>query len=286
MKRFSIFLLALVLLGGLVMAQDDDEGIGLTVGLEYGIKNLKEDQADTMYLKPMFAYSNSSLVEGLDLYAEVAVPFWAKPDFWLGVDVDVAVGYNLGLTDTSTLGFIVESQTVIPAAKPIYHSSLGSSIFDVSYEDVTSGVIPGVKFTQGIGFGDLYVQVDVPIWYAYKDLDNPIGLDFTLGLDTEIGFGLKVKELNAIKADYFDGFAQYLEVTPSFTFDPIYFEVYVGIPLFEDGINSWGIWIEPWLEVSIPPVNGLMAYASVPITNAGADDDLVVRLKLGVKYSF
>ena len=289
MKKILLVFAALVLAVGFVMAEDD-EGLGLTVGLEYGIKDLKEDQGDSMYLRPMFAYSNSTLVEDLDLYAEVGVPFWGKPDFWLGIDLDIVAEYSRSISDATTLGFIVESQTIIPAKDPINRSSLGSSYFDISYTDVTSGVIPGIKLTQKLGIGSVFLRVDIPIWYAYSDLDNPIGLDFSAGIDTDIGFGLTIKDLNALKVpDSYDGtsgFAKYLEITPSFTFDPIYVEVYFGIPLFTDGIKSWGVWIEPWVEVSIPAVKGLTAYASVPITNAGSDDDLNVRLKLGAKYSF
>jgi len=274
MKKFFVFLLILAMLASFAAA-DDDEGIGLSAGLEFGIGNINKANDGDMnpYLMPMLIYENSFLDETLDVYAEIdfTLGFTKEPNDD-GDDVnpqsmyiDLMVGYNLGLGSASTLSFILENEFDEIIIAPIYA--------------LTGIFTPAVKFNYKLDFGDVFAQIGVPITY-YDKTDTAIGLDFTLGWSSTFGLGIEAKILTLLSPGD-DAGNNGFETIISYKTEPIYIEVETIIP---KEISSEGVTITPEFDYSF---RNFTFYVKCEFAGIGVDGGGVsITPALGVKYSF
>jgi hypothetical protein len=278
MKKCIAFLVVLFLAAGFAAA----EGIGLSVGLEFGLENINKANDEDMnpYLMPRIIYENSFLDDALDLYAEMNYKFgFDKAENDDGDEViqqsmylDLMVGYNLGLGSASTLSFILENEFDELIISP-----------RLSSDGNLKGVfIPAVKFTQTFDFGDLFAKVGVPITYSQyvKDADTQLGLDFTLGWNSTFGLGIEAKICTLFMPGEDAGYNGF-ETTISFETEPIYVEVEV---IIHKEISDEGIKITPEFDFSL---GRFTFYAKCEIAGVGKNgSDAVISPGLGVKFSF
>jgi len=273
MKKFLLFYFVLALFASFAAAED--EGIGLSVGLEFGIVNVTKanDEDLNPYLMPMLIYENSFLDETMDVYAELdyTLGFTKEPDED-GNDVnpqsmyiDLMVGYNLDLGETSTLSFILENEFDEIIISPIYA--------------LTGIFTPAAKFNQKLDFGDLFAQIGAPITY-YNEADTTIGLDLTLGWSSTFGLGIEAKILTLLSPGEDAGYNGF-ETIISYETEPIYAEVKTVIP---KEISNEGVTITPEFNYSFM---NFTFYVKCEFAGIGVDGGGVsVTPALGVKYSF
>jgi hypothetical protein len=277
MKKFLVLFLGLSLAVSYTLVADEDEGIGLSAGLEFGIANIGKanDEEMTPYLMPMLIYGNSFLDDSLELYAELdyTFGFTKEPDdeggevFPQSLYFDFMLGYNFGLGDTSTLSVIIDEIIILPKFKEI--------------NALTGIFTPAVKFTQGFDFGDLFAQIGVPGTVQYdKDADTEVGLDFTLGWNSSFGLGIEAK-IRTLLAPGDDRGYSGLETIVSYENDPIYLEVET---IFPGEISGEGITITPEFDYIF---RNFTFYVKCEFAGIGIDGGSVcVSPALGFKYSF
>jgi hypothetical protein len=260
-------------MGYVVAAEEDDDGIGLTVGLEFGVENVNEGNGGSKdpYLSPMLIYEKSFLDGALDLYAELDYFFYFNKvggDFRQELYFDLSLGYNLSLGNASTLSFILENEfdRFIIAPSPSGSNS------------ITGIFTPAVKFNQEFDFGDLYAQLGAPITYMQyeKNADLGVGLDLTLGWASTFGLGIELIEHNSITPDA--GYTG-LDLIISYETGPIYFEV--EIDTYKD--MDAGITIIPDFEYSF---KAFTFYANCTFDYVGSKGDIEISPAIGVKFSF
>jgi hypothetical protein len=274
MKKITLLFLVLCVAANFAAAED--EGAGLSAGLEFGVVNAsKADDSDiSLYLMPMLIYENSFFDGALDLYAEL--------DYTLGLAdeddsnpqslyVDLSVGYNISLGEESTLSFILENE-------------FDEIIISPKIEDgnsLTGIFTPAVKFNQSFSFGDLYAQIGAPVTYIQydKDADTAIGLDFTLGWDSGFGLGIKAKICSLLTPSDAAGYTG-LELTVSYEVERVYFEVEALIP---NDIDNEGITITPEFDYYL---KNLTFYLKSEFSGIGTSGDIIISPALGIKYSF
>ncbi|MDR1862920.1 MAG: hypothetical protein LBQ67_03260, partial [Treponema sp.] len=157
-RRLLFAGMAVLLICSFVAAQE--EGIGLTPKLEFGIGNVNEgnDGSRSILITPGVEYENAFLDGALDVFAEldytIGIPEKGDTDHLVYLEEEV--GYNLGLGDAMTLSIILNNQNnflVSPEAPS------GFDPFDGVLE-------PSLKFTYGADFGEIWVQAGLPIGYA------------------------------------------------------------------------------------------------------------------------
>jgi len=257
----------------------DDEGIGLSAGLEFGIENINKANDSEMnpYLMPMLIYENSFLDDTLDVYAELdyTLGFTKEPDddgdevnpqF---IYLDLMVGYNLGLGSTSTLSFILENEFDKLIISPQYKESA----------NLTGIFTPAVKFNQNFDFGDFFAQVGAPITYYDKDTDSAIGIDFTLGWNSTFGLGIEAKLRTLFAPRDASGY-QGFETTISYEMGPVYIEVETIIPR---ETSDEGVTITPEFDYSFQEFT---FYVKCEFSGIGSKSGAIISPALGVKYSF
>ena len=280
MQKFLVFFLLLFMAAGLAMA--DDEGIGLSVGLEFGIGNVNkaDDNEIEPYLKPMIIYGQSFLDDALDISAELDYIFGftkvpnsdGDEKFPQSLYFDLMAAYNLYLGSASTLSFSLENE-------------LDEFIISPRLEDsnnIIGTFTPAVKFTQELDFGDLYAQISVPLTYVQpdKDADTGLGLNFTVGWVSTFGLGLEAKILTSILPGDDAGYAG-LDMIISYEAGSIYADVEIIIPhqISEDGVS-----ITPEFDYSL---GNFTFYTNCEFAGIGVDGGSVrISPALGAKYSF
>ena len=280
MKKFFVSFLVLFLAVCFFAAGDD--GIGLSVGLEFGIENANKanDEELKPYLMPLLIYENSFLEDTLDLYAELNYTFGFSKEpnddsnevFPQSVYLDLMIGYNLGLGSASTLSFILENE---------FDEIIISPKLDES-NALTGIFTPALKFNQNLNFGDLFVQIDAPITYVQydKEADTAVGLDFTVGWNSTFGLGIEAKILTSLVPGDNAGYSG-LEAIISCQTGPIYFEVETIIP---KEIGDEGITITPQFDYSF---RAFTFYANCEFSAIGlSGGNAIISPALGVKYSF
>jgi hypothetical protein len=298
MKKIAVFIIVLVMATGSAIAQDS----GFSVGAEAGVINFKNSDdmidsiIDTTYVMPTLSYDGLMMDEALEISAELGVPFWIKPELWLGVDLDLKLTYDMG-----NLSIIGENMLAIPIIKDdghyyssdnVYpHSPLFSrgnhffiSEFFFPKSDVTKitdCLSPGIKYNLFFYTGTIYLQADLPI-KVMPDAFDYVGFNFSFGWKGENGFGIKVKEYNYIKPDF--EFLQRLDLTASYETDTFYGELDVGVPLWDYGMDNTGVTIIP--KVEFKSENGFKFYINLPVYRLGSDDDIMFGLAVGIKKSF
>jgi hypothetical protein len=291
MKKLLVLFLALSLVGGVAIAQD----LGLTAGFELGVLDF-EEAADTFYLMPSISVEINDLVDGLELSAGVALPLglsdW-EDNFWLGVDVNLRAAYNLDIAADGTVSLILESKTFIPATD--YACWVAEEFGWWGFMDeIVSLLIPGIKYTHALRDMSVFGQVDVPflLFAGYSGVDplDWVGLNFTLGMKMDMGFGLEVLIENSIRGSWYDSgdtsFLDWVTITPSYETGPLYAELAVVIPTMDDGMDYIGITLTPevWYQVT----DALQAYLFFNISGLGSDwdDAPFFGFGAGVKFRF
>jgi len=280
MKKFFFLFLILCVVAGFAAAED--EGSGLSIGVEFGIKNINEANNDNRfyYLMPMLIYENSFLNDALDVYAEIdhTIGLTKVPNEY-GNDVnphsmyvDLMLGYNLKIGDASKLSFILENEFDELIIYPRFKGS----------NNLTGIFTPAIKFTQTFDAGDIYAKIGTPITYIqeYKEADTEVGLDFTLGWDSSFGLGLEAKICTLIVPGEYAGYS-HLETTVSYEAEHIYIEVETIIPKETD---KDGITITPEFDLIF---GKFTFYVKSEFAGVGiSDSQVVVSPALGIKLSF
>jgi hypothetical protein len=264
MKRIVCMFLALTAAAGFAAAQD--EGIGLTAGLEFAFTDVAGDPETGIVLS--LEYENSFLDGALDLYAGLAYDLAFSDPVAHGIGLEAEVAYNLSLAEASTLSFILNNETVFVVSPREDDSNNLEGI-----------LTPGINFTQGLDFGDLYAQMDFPITYVQpeKDADPGFGIDITVGWTSTFGLGIELTEHNALwpKGDVYGG----LDLTVNYENGPIYAELALEAPgAFE------GVAITPDFEYTF---NAFTFYTSLEFGNInGEEGSVTISPAIGVKFSF
>jgi len=308
MKKFLVVFLALSLLGGAAFAED----LGLTAGLEFGIGVLNDDDVDaidTGWVRPMLIWENDDLVENLELYAEIGVPFWhsnVQDEFGINLDFVLRGTYNLELSPEGTLGLILESSMfILPTdyqATPYPNSIVAprGSLFRhlPSAGDTLDWALGfGARYTHALEGMSFFGQIAFPfnlVGVGDADTASPfdyVGFDFTAGFDMEMDFGLfgaELELLSDIRVMGGDGdvnMAKFLTLTPFVEAGPVYAEVAFGIPIDSDIRDEDGFSIVPEIRYQIQ--DNLQVYFNLPVWGIGSDaGDIFLGLGLGVLFRF
>jgi hypothetical protein len=250
MQKLLVLSLIVSLAVSHALFADEDEGIGLSAGLEFGIVNIGKanDEERYPYLMPMLIYENSFLDDSLEFYAELdyIFGFTKEPNdegnevFPQSLYFDLMVGYNLGLGSASTLSFILENEFDEIIISPRFKES----------NALTGIFTPAVKFTQSFDFGDLFAQVGVPITYVQydKDADTEVGIDSTLGWNSSFGLGIEIKVLTLIAPRDISGFNG-LEALIGYEYVFRNFTFYAKCEFTGIGIKGEGMCVSPALGV-------------------------------------
>jgi hypothetical protein len=194
MRKILVFILALVLIVSFVKA--DEDGIGLTVGVEFGIGDInKPDDAEEIYpyLVPFIIYEHSFLDGAVDLYTELGfvLGFWDEYNkdaetvmpMWLYFNLNL--GYNLFLNDGFTVTFNLKNEFDEIMLTPRFEDS----------NNMVGIFTPAIKFNQERDFGDIFFKVGIPITYMqhYKDADTEFAFHLTAGWSGNLGSYFEIK---------------------------------------------------------------------------------------------
>ncbi|MCL2294884.1 MAG: hypothetical protein FWC36_08485 [Spirochaetes bacterium] len=309
MKKILVLSLALLFCFGVFTAPA--QPIGLTAGLEFGFMSLNTpdgifpededvDAVDTMYIEPSIAFE-SEIVDDFSLFARLGLPMYnlaGDEDLVLNMDLTVIGTYSLELSPDQTLALGLGINMWIP-------DLTGDGDTDLYFT-----IRPEAMFTQAIaGHGALYAGLRIPMWVnTVEDSDFDMGMDIIAGFNFDMGLGIQVGLVGGpdgynhfpwagsgaglnfgLAGDDGEFALGLLQIMPSFYMEDLllaYLGVY--IPLMENGMDLYGMTIIPGVEVFIPGVDGLMAYAEFQISGLGSniDDSVNVGLTLGVQFSF
>ena len=88
---------------------------------------------------------------------------------------------------------------------------------------------------------------------------------------------------NFLKHSDKDDFVENIQITPFYSTNSIYAEVEVNIPLFEDGMDTEGLTVTPRIDMKMP-IDGFSLWLELPISQIGADKDLVGNPILGTFF--
>jgi len=280
MKKFTILFLAICLAGGTVMAQD---GLGLYAGADFTIFDF-EDAGDNMFIRPYVGIDKA--LGALDVYAEAGFDIPLSDGPGMGLDVNAGVNYNLAFGGSSKLTVGGGLWILFPfdENKPaIVNSPFGIYITS----NLSLSLELAAKFTQTMGFGDLYFELQVPFLLVEKNYDpfDLAELNLTAGVDTTMGLGAGLTLHTWIGSkDFNPDFLQGFDIFANYTTGPIFAGVTVGVPLVEDGIKRSGISITPEVEYSLD--FGLSVSAALYIDGIASDGDTSIGLTIGAKYKF
>jgi len=283
MKKFFVALLVLVLSASFAAANDDaDEGIGLSVGLEFGIGNINKanDEEMSPYLRPLIIYENSFFDDTLYVYGELYYTFgFTKEPNDDGDEVnpqslysDLILGYNLSLGEASTLSFILENEfdeiIISPTNK---ESNALTGIFTLA-----------IKFNHEFDIGDLFAKIGSPITYIQydKDADTSVGLDFTIGWNSTFGLGIEAKICTLMVPGDDAGYSG-VETIITYETETIYIEVETIIP---KEINNEGIKVTPEFDYLFKNFTFYVKCEFIGIGTSGGN--VIISPALGVKYNF
>jgi len=266
MKRMLIVFVVLFMALGFNAAGDD--GIGLSVGLEFGLGDIgRAEGAILPYLTvPVIIYDTSFVDGSIDLYAELSytLGFVEKSgDLFHSLYFDFLFGYNFMFGTGSTISVILENELDSIKLAPDF--------------SLTGIFTPAVQYKQGLDFGDLYAKIGVPL--TYHDAGGiVVGIDGTIGWTSAFGLGIETVVYSEVSPNVsYLGFGALL----SFETDPVYFELDLYIP---GDIESEGITITPEFEYYL---DNFTFYLSCEFEGIGIPGGTtIITPALGVKYSF
>ena len=263
MKKFLVFFLVMSLAVSFVTAED--EGIGLSVGLEFGFENIGDEER-VPYLMPLLVYEKSFFDDALDLFAEIeyTIGFVGEGELEQSLALDFMAGYNLKLGDANTLSLIFQNEFDEMVISP------GFSLDGI--------FTPAVKFTREFDFGDIFAQIGAPIYY-FNYADPEFGLDFTLGWGSTFGLKIEAKLLTLLVPSDDAGYNGF-EALVSYENGPVYFEVEMEIPR---EISEEGVIITPEFEYSF---GRWSLFVNCEFADIGVGSGASFSPGLGVKFTF
>jgi hypothetical protein len=267
MKKGFLVFLVLVLAGGFLTAQEEDDGTGLSAGLEFGMNNVLNDGRST-YLMPNVVYEKS--FDDLDVFVEGDYTIEFDGENAAGEKATVQtfyleeeLGYNLHFGDASTLTLILNNALT-------YNLGANQTIINMAGD---LGILnPALKFTQDFDFGGIYGQLGFPVEYPVPGF----GLEFIAGYAASFGLGVELTCNYRVEPEAeYDGTSLLL----SYENGPIYGEVEISA----DG--KFEVWtIAPEIDCSF---GGFTFYLGAELGEIGnPDEDLSFSPFLGVSYSF
>jgi hypothetical protein len=248
-------------------------GIGLTVGLEAGFGNVAEEAEFS--ITPNVAYENSFLNGALDVFAEVDYTAAFSDPAAHEVYIEEEIGYNLGVIQGGTLSIILNNNNTIKVDPAPEDGETHEGTFE-----------PALKWTQTLGFGDLWAKFGLPIVYLTGVEDQTalefvttVGWDSTFGLGVEFGLGFLLDDSADEEAE--TGLADF-GLLLSYDGGLIYGEVEVVADKEFEVVT-----ITPEIDVNLD--FGLTIYAKAEIgiyDIEGIDMDPSFTPAIGVSYSF
>jgi hypothetical protein len=261
MKKIS-FLLFLTLAAGFALAQEEEDGgIGLSAGLEFGISEINIEDGSTPYLNPGIAYENS--FGDLDVYVGADYTLNFTDDVPQSLFAEEEVAYNLGLGDIHTLTFTLHNENDIVTVDPAL--SFGDANGDGSVFE------PSVTYTLGLNPGDLYVTAGLPLTYLPETAVGTygtvgFGFAFGLGLEATLNFGVNPE------AEYAG-----TDFLVSYEYDAFYAEVEVNA---DKEFTTFTV--TPEVDYSF---KNFTFYINAEFADIGGEE-VVISPAIGVTYSF
>jgi hypothetical protein len=244
------------------------EPIGLTAGLEVGFGNV----ADTAVfgITPEIEYENS--FGDFDVYADASyTAAFEEDDTAHDSYLELEAAYNLPLGESSVLSFILNNANDFHFA-PDWGD-------DVS---IIGGTLePALKFTQTLGFGDLFLQLGFPIEYTHQEVltdddETGVAAKLVLGMAAESGFGAELTLNYALSPD-----AEYAETELLLSYERGAFYGEVDIIAAQD-FDVFAL--IPEVDYSIN--DAFTFYVNAEFGNIGGEGDMSVTPALGIKYHF
>jgi hypothetical protein len=180
-KKWILLFFTLALAAGMAAAQED-EGAGFSLGAEVGFGDVTDEVV--LGVTPNIAYENS--FGNLDIAASLGYTFTFDDDLGQELGFEFEGGYNFSLSESGVLSLIVYDENTFYVDPEPDDNNYHTGMFK-----------PSLKYTQTLGFGDLYGQLGFPIDYltGVKDADANVSTELTLGLaptDDADGFGLEL----------------------------------------------------------------------------------------------
>jgi hypothetical protein len=172
-KRLFCFLVVAAICGH-AAAQEGDDGVGLTAGLELGLANV--DRRTVLGITPYVVYEKS--FGNLDVYGELDYTMELARPVGNSLYLEGELGYNIPFNDIQKLSFIVNNQDTFFIAPPLEAPATHEGTLE-----------PSAKYTHTLGFGDLYGQIGLPVDYM-TGIIGEISTGAYLRLGWASGFGL------------------------------------------------------------------------------------------------
>jgi hypothetical protein len=237
-------------------------GIGLTPGIEFGFGNVVDKVVFSV--TPLVVYENS--FGDLDVFGELDYTMaFEDPDAVHELYIEEELGYNFGIIESGTLSIILNNNNTIQVAPELEEGATHLGTFE-----------PSLKWTQGLGFGDLWLQVGLPIDYLTGvEEETALGLNTTLGWDST--FGLAAEFALGFGIDPESDLLGY-GLKLSYDAGLIYGEVELAA---DKEFKVFGI--APELDVNL---GSLTIYAKAEIVIIEDVDDPIIEPAIGVTYSF
>jgi len=297
MKKLMVTIFAVFLAAGISAAAfsqnnpfaNSANGLGLTVGLEFGIDDF-EEAANSAYIRPALRYDTNALLDGaLGLSAEIGVPFWGNPDFWMGVDLSLRGMYRLHLTPEGTMSFFLQSQTAFIAVDGDGRGVPFPSLWwtgGIPLRDITSVLTPGIRYTHSLGGLSVFAQIDSTFLLfsgGDRNFFDWADIEFSIGMRTRTGFAIEFEIEHWIRHPRTGNHElfYYLTITPSYRIGPFFAEVDIGIPIadFDEGLR-----IIPEARYQI--MDNFQVFANLTFEGVGSDGGVTTGMGLGVSFSF
>ncbi|MDR1443741.1 MAG: hypothetical protein LBI94_02570 [Treponema sp.] len=237
-----------------------DGGIGLTGGIEFGFGNVADKAV--IGITPSAAYENS--FGNFDVFAELDYTAAFDDPAAHDLYIEEEIGYNWGLIESGTLSIILNNNNTFRLKPELEDGETHAGTFE-----------PSLKWTQGMGFGDLWLQAGLPVDYltGVKD-ETALGLYTTLGWDSTFGLAAEFALNFSIKPESdFAGLGFKLSYDQGLIYGEAEF-------LADKEFKTIGI--NPEIDVNL---NAFTIYARAEFTIA-EDSDTEIIPAIGVKYSF
>jgi hypothetical protein len=180
-KRLAAAALALILICGFAWAQDgaeEDEGIGLTGGLEMGFGDIVDKSVFS--LTPGIEYEKS--FGDLDVFGELDYTVEFDDPQVQALYLEAELGYNFSFGEASVLSVILNNNNTFLLEPELPEGATHLGVIE-----------PSLLFTQTFDFGDLYGQIGFPINYL-TGVEDETSVDtyLTLGWASAFGLGLEL----------------------------------------------------------------------------------------------
>ena len=284
MKKISILVLGLFLVGGMIIAEE-----GFSAGAELGISDF-EEVSENMFIRPYASYGFGGYdpYNGLDFYAELGLPYGFGEWLGFGLDLNLALGYKLELY-SGFFRFFAENWTYFSFSEDYVMISTLPPFKYYSYQycwETESWLALGVQYTHFLDFGDVYGRIDMPFSFYVDgaDIFDYAELNITLGVNFESGFGAGLTAFTYIgygESKFFN------MIGPFIIYNSDFFNF--GFNLFyclDSGERSYaGTRVR--FEAGYYVTDNLKIYAGLPISYINSDYyDTAFGLTIGAKYTF